>query len=116
MIDAVQAAAPKADIVLTGYPYLFDPIPFDSTNPTSVFISQANLLVSELNAAIRAAALANGAEYVDVTDEFVGHGAFSPDPWINLDFDNLGSFENLHPNAKGYQAYFAALYSESVYN
>ena len=116
MIDAVREAAPKADIVLTGYPYLFDPIPLDPTNPTSVFIHQANLLVSELNATIEAAALANGAEYVDVTDEFAGHGAFAPDPWINLDLANLGSFENLHPNAKGYEAYFAALYSESVYN
>ncbi|MGX1159710.1 lysophospholipase L1-like esterase [Arthrobacter sp. SLBN-100] len=118
MIGAVQDAAPKAEIVVTGYPYLFDPVPFDPTNPTSVFISQANLLVFELNATIKAAALATGAEYVDVTDEFAGHGInlSSNDSWINFDPTALDSFENLHPNAEGYEAYFDAIYSEGFYN
>jgi len=118
MIQAVQAAAPKADIVVTGYPYLFEPIPVDPNNPASVFIQQANYLVSELNATIEAAALATGAEYVDVTDEFAGHGIslLPNDSWINFDPTALDSFENLHPNAEGYEAYFAALYSEGVYN
>ena len=116
MIDAVQTAAPNAKIVVTGYPYLFDPIPFDTNNPTSVFINQANLLVFELNATIEAAALTTGAEYVDVTDEFAGHGALSTtDPWIILDFSNLSSLENLHPNAEGHEAYFAALVNADVY-
>jgi lysophospholipase L1-like esterase len=118
MIEAVQAAAPKAQIVVTGYPYLFDPIPFDPNNPTSVFINQANLLVFELNATIEAAALATGTEYVDVTDEFAGHGIslLPNDSWINFDPTALDSFENLHPNAEGYEAYFTALQSEGVYN
>lgn len=116
MIDAVRAAAPKADIVLTGYPYLFDPIT-DPNNPTSFVINQANLLVTELNTAIKAAALANGAEYVDVTDEFAGHGISLPpenDSWII--FGSFTEFENFHPNAEGHEAYFAALYSERVYS
>lgn len=118
MIDTVQAAATKAEIVVTGYPYLFDPIPFDSTNPTSVFINEANLLVSELNATIEAAALATGTEYVDVTDEFAGHGInlLQSDSWINFDHRALNSPENLHPNAEGYKAYFTAIYSEGFYN
>ncbi len=120
MIEAVQAAAPKADVVLTGYPYLFDPVPFDPNSPTSVFIYEANFLVFKLNATIEAAALATGTEYVDVADEFAGHGIslVSNDSWINFN-PNLSapnSFENLHPNAEGYEAYFAALYSEGVYN
>jgi lysophospholipase L1-like esterase len=118
MIEAVQAAAPKAEIVVTGYPHLFEPIAFDPTNPTSVFINQANDLVSELNATIEAAASATGAEYVDVRDEFAGHGIslLPNDSWINFDPTYLNSFENLHPNAEGYEAYFAAIHSEGFYN
>jgi lysophospholipase L1-like esterase len=120
MIEAVQAAAPKADVVLTGYPYLFDPIPLDPHNPTSVFINEANFLVFKLNATIEAAALATGTEYVDVTDEFAGHGIslVSNGSWINFNPDPTASnsFENLHPNAEGYEAYFSALHSEGVYN
>jgi lysophospholipase L1-like esterase len=117
MISAVQAAAPKAEIVVTGYPYLFDPMPFDPTNPTSVFISQANLLVFELNATIKAAAQVTGAQYVDVTDEFAGHGInlLANGSWINFDPADLNSFENLHPNAEGYEAYFTALSDAGVY-
>lgn len=119
MIEAVQAAAPKAEIVVTGYPYLFDSIPFDPNNPTSVFIYEANLLVSNLNATIEDAALATGVKYVDVTDEFAGHGiSVIPNDynsWINFNPADLDSFENLHPDAHGYEAYFAALSSEGVY-
>jgi lysophospholipase L1-like esterase len=122
MIEAVQDAATKADVVVTGYPHLFDPVPFDPTNPTSVFVQEANLLVDQLNAAIKAAAKTTGAEYVDVRDEFAGHGVSllpnDDDSWINFNPDPNApnSFENLHPNEEGYEAYFAALYSEGVYN
>jgi lysophospholipase L1-like esterase len=121
MIEAVQDAAPKADIVVTGYPYLFEPIPFDPDNPMSVFVYRANLLVKNLNAAIKEAAKTTGALYVDVTDEFAGHGislGMSGDSWIHLILNPEAPdlFENLHPTAKGYEAYFTALYNESVYN
>lgn len=111
MIESVQAAAPNAQIVVTGYPYLFEPR--DPQDPLFAFVSQANFLVAQLNATIQAAALATGAEYVDVTDEFAGHGIFSEDPWINFIGDPDVA---LHPNAEGYEAYFAALLSEGVYN
>ena len=35
MIQSVQAAAPNAKIVVTGYPYLYDPIPLDPADPMS---------------------------------------------------------------------------------
>lgn len=118
MIQTVQAAAPKADIFVTGYPFLFEPIPFDPNDPTSVFVDQANRLVFDLNATIRAAAATTGTEYVDVTDEFAGHGLLSNDPWINFNPDPTAanSFENLHPTAEGYAAYFAALHEEEAFN
>jgi len=114
MIKAVQKAAPKADIVVTGYPYLFDPIPEGLTDPPSLFIYQANDLAKRLNATIEAAAEETGVVYVDVTDEFAGHGINSATSWIVI--GSMVLEENFHPNAKGYEAYFAALYSESVYN
>lgn len=109
MIEAVQAAAPKADIVVTGYPYLFDPIPPGATDALSLFIYQATDLADRLNETIKAAALATGVEYVDVTDEFAGHGinSITRDPWIIFGSDFLE--ENFHPNAEGYEAYFSAL-------
>lgn len=116
MIRAVQAAAPKAEIVVTGYPYLFDPIPPGATDPLSRFIYQATDLADRLNATISDAAEATGVEYVDVADQFAGHGinSITLDPWIIL--GSSFTEENFHPNEEGYEAYFAALQSEGVYN
>jgi lysophospholipase L1-like esterase len=120
MIQSVHAAAPNAKIVVTGYPYLFDAIPPGGTDPLSLFIYQATDLANNLNGTIAAAVAAVGADpaidvdYVDVTAAFSGHGALSPDPWINLGSSNFA--ENFHPNAEGYEAYFAALSSAGVYN
>lgn len=114
MIRSVKAAAPNAKIVVTGYPYLYDPVPV-TADPMSVFIYEAKVLADGLNGSIYGAAVATGAEYVDVTTAFAGHGINSEtnDPWINGATGNADSF---HPNAKGYKAYFAALNAEKVYS
>jgi len=113
MIHSVQAAAPNAKIVVTGYPYLFDPLTSAPSDPLSLFIYQATVLANGLNLSIARAAGATGVEYVGVTAAFAGHGAFSGDPWIN--FAPVASPDNLHPNAEGYKAYFSALSSAGVY-
>ena len=117
MIQSVKAAAPNAKIVVTGYPYLYDPVPLDPADPMSVFIYQATQLADGLNASIYRAA-GTDATYVDVTAAFAGHGINSKtnQPWINLDFTNLGSPDNFHPNAEGYEAYFASLNGAKVYS
>ena len=116
MIQSVKAAAPNARIVVTGYPYLYDPVAPNPADPLSLFIYQATLLADGLDASIGAAAAATGAEYVDVRAAFAGHGVNSADPWINLDLANPGSPDNFHPNARGYEAYFAALSSSGAYS
>lgn len=116
MIQSVKAAAPNARIVVTGYPYLYDPVAPNPADPLSLFINQATLLADGLDASIAAAAAATGAQYVDVRAAFAGHGVNSADPWINLDLANPASPDNFHPNAAGYQAYFAALSSSGVYS
>ncbi|XAS63572.1 SGNH/GDSL hydrolase family protein [Micrococcaceae bacterium Sec5.8] len=116
MVKSVKAAAPNAKVVLTGYPYLYNPGTLDPADPMSVFIDKATLLADGLNGSIAGAAAATGATYVDVRTAFAGHGINSADPWINLDLANLGSPDNFHPNAEGYEAYYAALSKAGAYS
>ena len=114
MIKSVQAAAPNAKIVVTGYPSLYDPVPLDATNPTSVFINKATALAYELNKSIAGAAGYTQVQFVDVAGVFAGHGINSAHPWING--ADAGISDGFHPNAKGYEAYFAALNAGKVYS
>ena len=115
MIQRVKAAAPNANVVVTGYPYLYDPVAPGQTDSMSRFINKATHLADGLNGSIAAAARATGAEYVDVRAAFAGHGVNSAAPWINLHRWAPASPENFHPNAKGYEAYFASLSEAKAY-
>lgn len=119
MIQSVQAAAPNAKIVVTGYPYLFDPYNVNPADPMAPFILQATLLADGLNASIAGAALATDTDttevlYVDVTTAFAGHGINSQVPWINGAIPD--SPDSFHPNAMGYEAYYTALSDADVYS
>ncbi|MBD0324004.1 MAG: SGNH/GDSL hydrolase family protein, partial [Aldersonia sp.] len=59
------------------------------------------------NRVIAEAAARHGFQYVDVTKRFIGHGVNAPDTWI-LGPSDPGAF---HPNARGYEAYTAAVNS-----
>jgi lysophospholipase L1-like esterase len=106
---SVEAAAPNALIVVTGYPYLFEqPATGD---PDAVIINQINTATALLNCAIEKAvadAQDDGVNivYVDVTEEFAGHGIGSKKPFINS--EGLGAY---HPNAAGYRAYAKAIFA-----
>ncbi|WP_181364999.1 SGNH/GDSL hydrolase family protein [Arthrobacter sp. HMWF013] len=119
MILSVHAAAPNARIVVTGYPYILEPLPASQTDPTS-FNAVATRLINGLNGSIELAATTAAGTFgvdvtfVGVTEAFAGHGALTQDPWINLDFTDPGSF--LHPNAAGYRdGYLAALTAAGAY-
>jgi lysophospholipase L1-like esterase len=116
MIQHVKAAAPNAKVVVTGYPYLYDPVAPGRTDSMSRFIYKATVLADGLNGSIAAAARATGAEYVDVRAAFAGHGVNSAAPWINFSRTALASPENFHPNALGYEAYFASLNGAKAYS
>ena len=47
MIKSVKAAAPNAKIVVTGYPYLYDPVAPGQTDPQSQFIYKANCWLTD---------------------------------------------------------------------
>jgi lysophospholipase L1-like esterase len=105
----VADAAPKARIVVTGYPLLFRPPALGTPNPD--IINAINLATVLLNDAIKQAVEATRATgvdivYVDVTVAFTGHGIGGPlIPFINPP----GSAEAFHPNAAGYRVYADAI-------
>ena len=107
---AVDAKAPNALIVVTGYPYLFDVAPDCDQNAS--IIAQINCATAALNSTIEQTVLAADAGinivYVDVTDEFAGHGIGSEEPFINSESDPIGAY---HPNAAGYRAYAKAIFA-----
>jgi lysophospholipase L1-like esterase len=107
LILAVQAEAPRAKVVVTGYPHLFESAPGLS--------DQANLFVDFLNGAIYQAARDTGAQYVGVTGAFAGHGIGSETPWINDASSVSLTPDSFHPNAAGYKAYYTALKAARVY-
>jgi lysophospholipase L1-like esterase len=115
--------APRARIVVTGYPLLFER-PAD-TDPDRVAKTAINKATTDLNCVIeRAVAAANAADvnihYVDVSDEFARHGIVDPrsctgtsafihsllicdPPPPRRDTDAF------HPTAAGYRAYADAI-------
>jgi hypothetical protein len=95
---SIRAAAPKATVVVTGYPLLFE----STIDPRAVAVNQGIMLLNDL---IEASAVAAGFLYVDVESAFAGHGLDSADPWIH----GVSSAEAFHPTAAGYQAYAAAI-------
>jgi lysophospholipase L1-like esterase len=106
----VAAAAPKALIVVTGYPYLFEIVPGDPNAGLKAQINNAiRLLNTTIQQAVAAADRATDVNiiYVDVTDDFAGHGIGSADPYINS--TGIGAY---HPNAAGYVAYAEAIAAE----
>ena len=109
VLQAVKLAAPNAEIIITGYPYLFEPV--------DPFTVQINALTDLLNASILAAATAAGVQYVDVTAAFAGHGIGSAEPWINFDPASGFTSEDFHPNTLGYRfGYFESLSDAGVFS
>ncbi|WP_194397183.1 GDSL-type esterase/lipase family protein [Microbacterium atlanticum] len=107
VVTAIRTKAPAARIVVTGYPLLF----WENTsgvNPKYTWADEVNDQTVVLNDVIETVVLANGARFVDVEDDFAGHGIGSPAPWIN-DFRWLSSRNAFHPNSAGYVAYAGAI-------
>lgn len=112
---AIRAKAPNARIVALGYPHLFSPGFRDNRFITHEAAEVFNKGTDTLNKVIRdAARTARGIVYVDVTDEFAGHGIGSPRSWFVFNpADPLGGV-NFHPTAEGYtKGYYPAIVHEA---
>jgi lysophospholipase L1-like esterase len=104
LYGAVADEAPNALIVVTGYPYLFEQPVVCPPPSTTDIMGQINCATAALNSTIEQAVLAAQTSginivYVDVTEEFAGHGIGSEEPFINSVGE--GAY---HPNAAGYRA------------
>ena len=100
-VREVRTVAPKARIVVTGYPLLLD-----SSVPQAGFVNAGVLALNEVIAS--AVALAGDkVVYVDVVNAFLGHGIGSTDAWILAPPDMFA----FHPTAEGYTAYADAIRS-----
>jgi len=99
----VAEVAPEARILVTGYPHLFEPV--------DPLYATVNAAIDQLNSTIeQAVSVAKDAginiHYVDVTEQFAGHG-IGADP-LQLFIYPTGP-EAFHPTAAGYQAYADAI-------
>ena len=99
----ITSLAPQATLVVTGYPHLFEPGVSGPLSAAAVDLFNAG--TDALNTVI-ASQLPDGAVFVDVVDEFSGHGAGAADSWIIFD----GGPFTLHPTETGYrEGYLAAI-------
>ncbi|MFC8682272.1 SGNH/GDSL hydrolase family protein [Microbacterium ureisolvens] len=106
VIAAIRAKAPAARIVVAGYPLLF--ALSGGVNSKYAWADEVNAQTVVLNDVIERVAVANGAVFVDVEDDFAGHGIGSTAPWIN-DWSWFNTTAGFHPTASGYIAYAAAI-------
>lgn len=81
MVAVIKKNAPRARIVLTGYPRLFTANPLMSEEQKTT-VRTLNSAADLLNGTIALSALVNGARYVSVTERFTNHGVGSLQPWI----------------------------------
>jgi lysophospholipase L1-like esterase len=108
---AIRQKAPYAEVVVLGYPRLFD------TSSATCRIGGMSLTkrravnagADVLAEVIRDRAAAAGFAFADVRDRFDGHGACGSSPWIN-GLVLLPPTDSFHPNAAGYlNGYLPAL-------
>lgn len=105
-----KASKPSARIIIIGYPNIL------STPGASVWCGWAfqsasqqerllvESLVGELNSASSLAASSLGLEFIDPRDNFNGHAACAPQPYVNGAVLNNQSY-SYHPNQAGQQVY-----------
>lgn len=121
----IQARAPKARLLVVGYPQVVgDPATVDFATCGAVASPLPGLRIdaadatwlrqkgAELSDLVRRAAKAAGATYVDVAPDFAGHEACTADPWLTgvVLVDLKSSF---HPTVAG-QAELARLVTKAL--
>jgi lysophospholipase L1-like esterase len=107
---AIRNRAPNAQLVVLGYPRLFEltrtcGLLGMSLYKRTIINEGADLLAQVISARAGVA----GAAFVDTRSTFAGHGVCSARPWVNGIGALTGAY---HPNATGYRSgYLAALTS-----
>ncbi|MEO6021271.1 MAG: SGNH/GDSL hydrolase family protein [Knoellia sp.] len=107
-IADAKAKAPRATVVVAGYPQVLPPTRgcYAAIPITAGDVPYVNGIEQTLNAAVKQAALDNGATYVDMWAPSAGRDACQL-PWVRWVEPAVGSlnFVPNHPNAAGERAY-----------
>lgn len=109
-LHLVHRRAPRAVVVLVGYPRLLDPehpcpgVPLSATD--RVLLAR---IQSRLSTALARAAHSSGAEYVDMRRLSRGHEICSADPWINGPVTDKDRALAFHPFEAEQQAVASAV-------
>jgi lysophospholipase L1-like esterase len=114
---AIRAAAPRAEVIVLGYPRLFDLAPTcgDPLAPNLTRRAKLNEGADVIdNVIYKTAVQQPGFRFVDVRNRFDGHGVCSAEPWING--PSTPTFVGpYHPTQQGYrEGYLAALDATSA--
>lgn len=107
--DAIESAAPNAEVIVLGYPRLFNGEQCNVlTRISPAEQARLNDAADLLTETIGQAAGGHGFEYIDVRDAFDGHAVCDDAEWINgLSYPIAESY---HPNAAGQRdGYFPLL-------
>ena len=104
LYDQISARAPSAEVVVVGYPRLFNG---EDCNAGTFFSPADERLLNEgadlLNATISGVADSHGFDFVDPTADFAGHAVCDDPEWINGLSNPIR--ESYHPNRAGQLAY-----------
>ena len=117
--DVARRAGSQARILVAGYPLLLAPeggdgiFPAESARILNLACGLLNDFLREIVEECRAGGISIW--FVSVEEAFAGHGAYSPDPYINPLLSSTGtqdlnspgwlSMYSIHPNEKGAEAY-----------
>ena len=113
-----KLAGPQADIIVAGYPRLFNPLGCGiliNTTEAQMINDAVDEVDNEISKIIAGMSETNNIHFVDVRDAFDTHGAGAWDAFLHgiiliphredLMHDKPGSAYSVHPNVKGMQAY-----------
>jgi lysophospholipase L1-like esterase len=110
-LDQVQQRAPKARVVLVGYPHI---TPAHGTCPARLPYATGDVqfgdeVLRRLNDAMRQAADRAGAEFLDMYARSAGHDICSDEPYVNGAVTDRSRAAAFHPFRRGMAATAAAL-------
>ena len=105
VLTRVKGRAPEASVVLVGYPRLVAPgRPCPQVPVPADRLDEVAAIETRLNQALRTAAAAAGAGFVDMHPSSRGHEICSPEPWINGRRTDDAAALAFHPFAVGQAA------------
>ena len=110
----MATALPNARIAVLGYPLLFKP----GVSSLGQLVNEGTLALNGVIQGSASAVVAAGigsVRYVDVTQEFAGHGIGSAVPYIAFNPNDLAAPANFHPNVLGNTGgYYRALVNDGL--